>query len=109
MNVELKHFVRERPMASTRDVEADMARLRLTRAQLEDATRGHFAAGPHTATVIDELETTGAFLDGIDSRRDAAGNLSPDDAHDYETRATRIPYLLRRLGLYPAAPTEVAE
>ncbi len=76
---------------------------RLTRAQLEAAVAGHFAAGPATADVIATLCHLGAALDGLDAKRDPDGALSAADALSFETYAERIPPLLRRLGIYPVA------
>jgi hypothetical protein len=74
---------------------------RLTRAQLEAAVAGHFAAGPATPDVITTLCHLVAALDGLDAKRDPDGALSPADAISFQIYAERIPPLLRRLGVYP--------
>ena len=76
---------------------------RMSRAELEAATAGCLAAGPHTAEVIESITLKYAAIACIEARRDADGRLSDQDAADHMAHGAALPRLFRELGLYPAS------
>ncbi len=83
------HVAGSRPVVAV----APGAAPRLSRAELEAATKGRLAAGPRTAGIIDRLVTINTAMQVS----------SPDDAAAMEAE---IPFLMRQLGLYPVYAAE---
>jgi hypothetical protein len=60
-------------------------------------------ASPHAPEIADEIGLLMHSVDRLDAGRDAAGNLSPAGAVDYQGYSDRILGLLRSINLYPVA------
>jgi hypothetical protein len=73
----------------------------LTRQNLEDATRGHIAAGPATGDIINDILVKQEIVAAINARLAAAGSLTTTDGFNLISYSAALQQQFQQIGLYP--------